>query len=165
MLNYAKTITYLVTSLCLVGCESLFFWPTKDLIRSPEMFDFTKQDVFFTAEDGTKLHAWKLSAQNEKRGTIFFLHGNAQNLSYHVANVYWLAERGWEIFIMDYRGYGLSQGVPDFASVQKDALAGYQSVLSQRSDTLPVIVWGQSLGACIAINMVANLSQQSSHKD
>lgn len=124
---------------------------------SPEVFKFTKQDRFFTAEDGTIIHAWQLPTKEEKRGTIFFLHGNAQNLSYHVANVYWLVEKGWEVVLIDYRGYGRSVGEPDFASVQKDALAGYQALLNQRSDNRPIIVWGQSLGASIAINMAANL--------
>ena len=41
--------------------------------------------------------------------------------------------------------------------MQKDALAGYQALIKQRSDDYPIIVWGQSLGASIAINMVANL--------
>lgn len=148
---------YLILTLFLSGCESLFFWPSKTLIPSPEMLNFTKQDRLFTAEDGTIIHAWQLPTKEEKKGTIYFLHGNAQNLSYHIANVYWLVEKGWEVVIIDYRGYGQSVGKPDFMSVQKDALAGYQTLLNERSDNRPIIVWGQSLGASIAINMVASL--------
>ncbi|QUJ70156.1 alpha/beta hydrolase (plasmid) [Photobacterium sp. GJ3] len=150
-------VIYMVAVLGLSGCESLFFWPSKQLVPSPEVLKFTKEDKFFTAQDGTLIHGWQIAAQGEKQGTIYFLHGNAQNLSYHVANVFWLAEKGWEIVIIDYRGYGRTAGDPDFAKVQQDALAGYLGVLESRQDQKPVIVWGQSLGASIAINMVAEL--------
>ncbi|MCM0148733.1 alpha/beta hydrolase [Photobacterium galatheae] len=145
----------------ITGCESLFFWPSKQLVPSPEVLKFTKEDRFFTAEDGTLIHAWQIPVQGTKKGTIYFLHGNAQNLSYHVANVFWLAEKGWEIVIIDYRGYGRTAGEPDFASVQQDALAGYQALLKERQDDTPIIVWGQSLGASIAINMVASLPENT----
>ncbi|UTV28815.1 alpha/beta hydrolase [Photobacterium atrarenae] len=151
----------LITSIGLVislsGCESLFFWPTKKMAPTPEMFDFTKRDRFFRTEDGTIIHGWQIQTQAPHQGTIFFLHGNAQNLSYHAANVYWLAEQGWEVVMIDYRGYGRSVGRPDFSSVQQDALASYRALQAGQAVNRPVIVWGQSLGASIAINMVAEL--------
>ncbi|WP_243978724.1 alpha/beta hydrolase [Vibrio natriegens] len=159
MERYKKATVGLLALFFLFGCESLFFWPSKNLVGSPEHFNFSKQDVYFTTEDGLKLHGWRLPAGGKSKvGTIFFLHGNAQNLSYHIANSYWLINEGWEVVIIDYRGYGLSEGEPDISSIQKDALAGYQSILSEREDNLPIIVWGQSLGATVAINMVAELS-------
>ncbi|OLQ71716.1 hydrolase [Photobacterium proteolyticum] len=156
-----KLLVYLIFVLFLTGCESLFFWPSKKMVPSPEYFNFTKQDRYFTSEDGTIIHSWHLPASKEKRGTIFFLHGNAQNLSYHVANVYWLIDKGWDVVIIDYRGYGRSAGSPNFGAVQQDALAGYKALLAQQPDNLPIIVWGQSLGAAIAINLTASLP----HKD
>lgn len=155
-----KLLFYFVLVLLLSGCESLFFWPSKKMVPSPEYFNFTKQDRFFTSEDGTIIHSWLLPTSTEKRGTIFFLHGNAQNLSYHVANVYWLIDKGWDVVIIDYRGYGRSAGKPNFDAIQKDALAGYHALLTQHSDKLPIIVWGQSLGAAVAINMAANLPSE-----
>ncbi len=153
-----KTLAVGLLALFIAGCESLFFWPSKNLVASPEHFNFSKQDFYFTTEDNIKLHGWKLPSVGEsKRGTIYFLHGNAQNLSYHIANSYWLINEGWEIVTIDYRGYGLSEGEPDISSIQKDASAGYQSILSEHEDNLPIIVWGQSLGATVAINMVAEL--------
>lgn len=157
MPHFFTVFVFIITLLSLSGCESLFFWPTHRIVPSPEVLKFEKQDRFITAPDGILLHAWQLPAKGEKRGRIYFLHGNAQNISYHVANVYWLAEHGWEITLIDYRGYGRSVGEPDFTSVQEDALAGYQELINQRSDNLPIIVWGQSLGAAIAVNMTANL--------
>lgn len=157
MPHYFSVFFAISTILFLSGCESLFFWPTRQLAPSPEVFKFEKQDRFFPVAEDDLIHAWQLPAKGEKQGTIYFLHGNGQNLSFHVANIYWLAEHGWEITLIDYRGYGRSVGEPDFTSVQEDALAGYQALISQRSDNLPVIVWGQSLGAAIAINMTASL--------
>ena len=157
MICGVKIPAYFLISLMLLGCESLFFWPSKNLVSSPEVFEFSKTDVFFSSQDGTRLHAWRVHTDKEKQGTVFFLHGNAQNLSYHIANVHWLSDIGWEVMIIDYRGYGLSHGEPDFASIQDDARAGYYELLTQNTTNLPIIIWGQSLGASVAVNLVAEL--------
>jgi hypothetical protein len=39
-------------------------------------------------------------------GSILVLHGNAQNLSTHVNSVLWLVKEGYNLFIIDYHGYG-----------------------------------------------------------
>ena len=137
----------------LLGCQSLFFWPSPDMVDSPKRFGFNYQDINLTSLDNTKLHAWYLSSTMEhSRGTIYLLHGNGANLSYHIVNLYWLVEHGWNIFVIDYRGYGWSEGEPNFTSVAQDALAGYQWL--QQNGDQNIIVFGQSLGGAIAVDFI-----------
>ena len=84
-------------------------------------------------------------------GTIVFLHGNAQNVSSHIGSVLWMPAAGLNVFLVDYRGYGTSEGSPDIAGVHDDAEAAIR-----RAATLPGVdparlaVFGQSLGGAIA---------------
>ena len=42
----------------------------------------------------------------QPKGTVLFLHGNAQNISAHIAAVHWLPKAGYNLLLLDYRGYG-----------------------------------------------------------
>jgi len=139
------------------GCQSLFFWPTSELVDSPSRFNFKQENIQFKSIDNTQLHGWYLRStlsENNSFGTIYFLHGNGSNLSYHIANMYWLINHGWNIFIIDYRGYGRSEGEPDFESVISDAAAGYKWLKDNGDKN--IIVLGQSLGGAVAVAMLSN---------
>ncbi|KGJ96689.1 alpha/beta hydrolase [Thalassotalea sp. ND16A] len=148
-----------VLTILLSGCQSLFFWPSKDLVDSPGHFNFEREIVLFNSMDGIQLHGWYLTAKQTSqipvpKGTVYFLHGNAQNLSYHISSLYWLTDHGWNVFIIDYRGYGRSQGEPDFKSVIDDATAGYYWLKNNKDSQDNIIVLGQSLGGAIAVGML-----------
>ncbi|GEM_PF-656265 len=96
-------------------------------------------------------------AQTEEvRGTVVHFHGNAQNISTHIAAVWWLPRHGFRVFAFDYRGYGRSAGEPSFAGVHRDARAALEAV-TEREAVQPeqLLILGQSLGASIAITALA----------
>jgi alpha-beta hydrolase superfamily lysophospholipase len=143
------------------GCRSPFFHPTRDHVPVPGLDNVARKDVRFESEDGVPLHGWLLSPRDRvSRGTILFLHGNAENISTHVRSVLWLVQEGYTVFAFDYRGYGWSGGeAPDIPGVHRDARAALSKIL-----TLPgvsadrLVVFGQSLGAAIAVHTVATAS-------
>ncbi len=141
----------------LAGCNGVFFLPERDQLLSPDQLGLKYEDVYFPAHDGTRLHAWFLPAQGKPQGTILFLHGNAENISTHIMSVRWLPARGFNVFLLDYRGYGASQGEPTDAGVQEDVDASMRILLA-RPDVDPerIVVFGQSLGGSIAIYNVAH---------
>ena len=75
------------------------------------------------APDGTKLHAWFLPAGGTARGTVLHLHGNAANVSNHLPLVAWMPARGYNVLMLDYRGFGKSEGRPTLDGIVEDALA------------------------------------------
>ena len=140
----------------LSGCTRLFFFPMKQHLSVPSQVGYEYHDVFFNAEDGTRLHAWLIDPKPARRGVVYFLHGNAQNISTHFYSTLWLLESGYQVFALDYRGYGLSQGKADVPEVFSDILAGAQWLeeylaSDESAAELPVFVLGQSLGASLAI--------------
>lgn len=137
------------------GCTSWFFQPLKDHVASPAEAGFAFDDVPLRTSDGVALHAWLIKPEAEPIGTVYFLHGNAENISTHSRAVYWLVAAGYEVLALDYRGYGRSQGRPDIPDVFEDIDAGMRWLITR--DTLrPVFLLGQSLGASLAIDYLAN---------
>lgn len=142
-----------VFSFC--GCTFLFFYPERGLLENPLLVDFSFENHYFTSIDGVTLHGWLIKGKINF-GTILFMHGNAENISTHINSVLWLAGEGYNIFAFDYRGYGLSEGVPTIDGVHNDALAALEFVVSlQNSNTTPIFILGQSLGGAISIYTVA----------
>ena len=99
---------------------------------TPEPIDFDMEDVFFEASDGTKLHAWYARSESggpqpNPRVTILWFHGNAGNIAHRYHNLAQMVERlGVDVFLMDYRGYGRSEGKPSEEGLYLDGEAAYR---------------------------------------
>jgi len=114
------------------------------------------EDIFLEMEDGVKIHGWKLIAADNTRGTILFLHGNGDNVSSHFANAYWLVDEGYDVYLFDYREYGLSEGEVTLDNVMTDTEQMIAYSVSQLAKNEKLIVIGHSLGGSIAIYVVAH---------
>lgn len=144
--------------LILSGCSTLFFYPEKQLVRTPTDVGVIYQDVNIKVSEDVALHGWFLPVNDnaEVKGTVYFLHGNAQNISTHLRSVYWLPERGYQVFLIDYRGYGKSTGEPLIPDVFHDINAGFSWLIKQPSvQQKPIYLLGQSLGASMSGYLVA----------
>lgn len=162
----------LTITLFIVGAAALFYFGARRFERSvvfhPEKFrqaDVWKvpqggEDVWFTGASGERLHGWYVRAQNVDAGraqTVIYFHGNGGNIN----TVGWLAdrlsERGFNVLLFDYRGYGRSEGtVSDEQGIYADADAAYDYVVKERG-TRPehVVLYGQSLGTTAAVDLAS----------
>lgn len=156
--------TALVTALfaTTAGCTHLFFHPQAQHIGTPANLGLAYQDVWLDTDDGVRLHGWFLPARQRTCGTVLYLHGNAQNISTHINSVYWLPKRGFNVLMIDYRGYGASNGAPSLHGLQSDIDAAMRYLVVQRPDIgMPTIVFGQSLGGSAAVHYVAHSAYRS----
>ena len=146
-----RMLSILLLASCLMGCASLLFYPDRDMRLRPDRLGLSYEDVALTSADGTKLHGWLLLAQGDVRGVVLFLHGNAQNISTHIGSVAWLPAEGYHVLLLDYRGYGLSEGEPSLPGALADVDAAFRWLTAQpRFKDTPLFLLGQSLGADLA---------------
>jgi len=137
------------------GCSALLLHPERQHSPNPVAERFSPQEIFFSSGDGETLHGWFFRAENPK-GTVLVFHGNAGNITTHVNSVLWLAQAGFNLFAMDYRGYGRSTGEPDLAGAHRDGLAAFHYLLSLPGvDMTRIAILGQSLGASVATYVAA----------
>ncbi len=159
-----RAFVVLTLGLAMSSCTALFFYPQKQLVRSPAALGLDYENIAITTRDGLKLHGWWVQPSSTPRGSVYFLHGNAENISTHIASVVWMVEAGFQVFLLDYRGYGLSEGLPDIPEVFEDIRAGAEWLLMQEP-ARPLIVFGQSLGASLAISALQQNPEVASEID
>ena len=161
MLRRARRIALVTmfgaSSLTLAGCvERFFFYPDAVAYSAPEQFGLRAQDVELQTCDGVRLHAWFLPSRAAAKGTVLHLHGNAANVSNHLPLVAWLPGRGYNVLMLDYRGFGRSAGKPTLDGIVEDALAALQYLRTRSDvDAQNLVVLGQSLGGATALRMLA----------
>jgi hypothetical protein len=106
--------------------------------------------------DGVGIHGFYLPATDplENARAILFLHGNAGNASHRLPNAAELARLGSDVLLIDYRGYGMSDGTPSESGAYADARAGLSHLTRERG--IPehrVVLFGRSLGASVAVDL------------
>ncbi|MEG4088820.1 alpha/beta fold hydrolase [Microcoleus sp. Pol12B4] len=88
-------------------------------------------------------------------GVVLYLHGNASNVGANVEHAYRFHRLGLSVFVMDYRGYGKSQGdFPSESQVYEDAQLAWDYLVQQRGiNPNQIYLYGHSLGGAIAIDL------------
>lgn len=146
----------LLLCLSLSGCTGIFLHPDRYDYAQGKPLAVPAEDVWIAAPDGQQLHALLMPAQGTPRATLLFLHGNAENLSTHARIMTWLPAQGYSVLALDYRGFGRSQGETGVDEIHEDAEAALGWLVAQGKDkTGPLVVYGQSIGASVAIRFVA----------
>jgi uncharacterized protein len=116
------------------------------------------ENVWFTTADEVRLNGWYFKAATpHPKATIIHLHGNSGNIT----NIEWMGEqltdRGFNVLVFDYRGYGRSEGqIQDEISIYRDADAAYDYLINRRGVRPDqIVLYGQSLGTTAAIDVAA----------
>lgn len=137
--------------------ESPFFYPDRHSYSTPAQFGLAHEDVWLTAADGSRLHGWWLPAAKQPAlGSVLHLHGNAANVSNHLPLVAWLPAQGFNLLMLDYRGFGRSEGRPTLHGVVEDALVALRHLRSRPGvDGERLVVIGHSLGGATALRALA----------
>ncbi|MEM6700502.1 MAG: alpha/beta hydrolase [Bacteroidota bacterium] len=106
------------------------------------------QELWLTKHNGQKINALHFQVQNPK-GIVLYFHGNKDNLA-RWGNMHQpLTECGYDILMIDYSGYGKSEGKSSDTALYEDAAVAYQWAI-ERFPAENIVLYGRSLGAAVA---------------
>jgi pimeloyl-ACP methyl ester carboxylesterase len=106
--------------------------------------------------DGALLSALHLKRPDAK-GLVFFLHGNAGNLTSWFTDGDAYRDAGYDLFMIDYRGYGKSSGrVGSEAQLHADVLAAWEQISPQYVGKR-IVIYGRSIGTALAARLAARV--------
>ena len=133
--------------------RGMIFHPSFKIETTPQHVHAPYEDVFLMTQDGVRINGWFMPA-SASAPTLLFLHGNAGNLSHRLTKILAFHKMGLNVFIIDYRGYGRSEGVPSENGLIRDALAAYDYLFSRKDvDPTTIIGYGESMGGAVAIDL------------
>lgn len=125
------------------------------------------EDSHFAAADGVKLHGWYCTPVRWVAGqpvpipaemVILWFHGNAGNISHRYEMIRAMLNLPLRILIIDYRGYGKSEGKPSESGLYLDAKAAWNHLVEDRKIKPDrIIVFGKSLGGVPAIDLASKV--------
>ena len=119
-------------------------------------FDDAYEEFFFEKEAVTINALLFRSEQQPSKGLVFYLHGNADNLQRHARRYSDFTEKGYDIFMMDYRSYGKSRGETNEAVFHEDVRWIFGEALKICETTAAeTIVYGRSLGTGMASKLAS----------
>jgi hypothetical protein len=135
--------------------EKFIFFPTvyprgnyEDAHTVPRL-----EDCWLKAEDGVKLHGWFAPADSPI-ATLVMFNGNAGNISHRIPVIKALRDVGFNVFMIDYRGYGRSEGSPNEQGVYRDGRAAYDFVATRPGiDSARIVLYGTSLGGAVSVDV------------
>jgi len=167
LLSFLKIAAAVAVGLPLVvyfAQDSLIFYrqPLPDARRAEITRRFpAATEVIIPSADGAKLHGWLVTPQGSERvPLVLYYGGNAEEVS-HMLEAIGDPVRGdtpgvaW--LVINYRGYGASEGSPSQVSLVADALAGYDYASTlPRIDAKRMFVFGRSLGSGVAVQLAAH---------
>lgn len=158
LINIIKVIVGLYVILCLglyLFQENLIFFPQK--LAENHQFKFANdfEELTCQTSDGTSLNGLLFKSDSSK-GLVFYLHGNAGSLASwgNVANAY--TTLNYDVFILDYRGYGKSEGE---ISSQDQLFEDNQMIyneLKKKYQEKDMIILGYSIGTGLASKLASD---------
>jgi pimeloyl-ACP methyl ester carboxylesterase len=125
--------------------------------RRTERVDLSKthlktfHEEIVTTTDGEHVILWVSPPQGD-HPTLLFFHGNGHTLNAPslVSRFGTLAEQGFGVVALSYRGYGGSTGIPSEAGIKRDGLAAYTFAAQHFGEDHKIVAYGESLGTAVA---------------
>lgn len=134
--------------------SSMIFFPEKTFYEKPEAYGLPYENMRVRTEDGITIHGWFLKSDQE-HGVLIFFHGNAGNISGRIYKAEGWIKRGYSVLLVDYRGYGKSEGeIRSQEDILLDSRAAYEWLRTHKGvPPSGIIAYGESLGTHPAIRL------------
>jgi uncharacterized protein len=132
--------------------RSMMYFPAAERVSPAAVGFAVAKEITLATSDGESVIAWHV-APRDGRPAIVYFHGNGGNLGHRVTRFRALADAGYGLVALSYRGYGGSSGRPSESGIMHDAAAAYTEASRRYGDNL--VLWGESLGTAVAVTLAA----------
>lgn len=131
------------------------FYPTRELVSSPKEVGLEFEDVTLTSANGNRIHGWYVPGKVTSKALLFF-HGNGGNISHRNDSLLIFNRLGFSVLIIDYQGYGKSEGTVGETRMYEDGRSAYRYLVEQRGyRERDIVVFGRSLGGAVAARIAS----------
>ena len=137
--------------------RTLIYFPVDDVPPPREVGLAEVEIIDFPTADGLQLAGWFVASRSSPAaGTVMVLNGNAANRAARAPLAAALRDRGYQVLLFDYRGYGGNRGAPTEAGLAADARAARAYLLGRPDvDASDLVYFGESLGSAVATTLAA----------
>lgn len=147
----------ILSQLSFAQMEDKFYQPGKtfDKIEGMNYTDFT-----IPVQNDT-ISGIFIKPKNDAIATVLFFHGSGGNVSKYIFMTKPLVEAGYQVIMVDFRGYGKSTGIPNHLNIADDGqkFLDYSLALKEVKNK-PVILYGASMGSQVAAHLAKNNQQK-----
>lgn len=149
-----SAILILATLFSKAQMDDKFYQPSKEM--KPLEFSNVEEIAFPVDSETITALFLKPKIKNPKK-TILFFHGANGNVSTYQYITKPLVESGFQVVMIDFRGYGKSTGTPTHQNVASDGQKIFDFLLSKPEiKNTKIYIYGASLGSQISTHLARN---------
>ncbi|MCL2455131.1 MAG: alpha/beta hydrolase [Micrococcales bacterium] len=140
--------------------DQLVYFPSRSALPPAASVLPGAQDVTLTTRDGLELVAWFVPPSPDapaRDQAVLLAHGNGGALSGRASLAAELADRGFAVLMLGYRGYSQNPGTPSEEGLILDALAGQQELAARGFPAERTIYLGESIGTGVVTGLAAQV--------
>ncbi len=141
--------------------RSFVFIPAKEFAVTPDQVGLTHEEVSIKVADDEQIHCWFFPAsaeQPQERRVVLFCHGNAGNISHRLPTAQMFADLNISLLMVDYRGYGKSDGRPGEQELYADARSAFDWLAAEKGFAPEeIVIFGRSLGGAVGVELATQV--------
>ncbi|MCS3530490.1 alpha/beta hydrolase [Chryseobacterium sp. JUb7] len=140
-----------ILQLCSAQLDDKFYQPKKEL---KPIENVKYENIDFPVDKDTITAIFLKPTQTKPKVTVLFFHGAGGNVSTYTFMTQPLVEKGFQVVMVDFRGYGKSTGTPTHQNVAEDGQKFFDFI-SKRNDVknTKILFYGASLGSQVATHL------------
>lgn len=158
--RFFKWIKILLLTYIIIGLgfyflqDRILFHPVS--LKPGYKYAFTQphRDITMQLDSVSNLNVIEFTTGDSAKGVVLYFHGNKKNISWYARYADNFTKQGYEVWMIDYPGYGKSTGRFTEEDLYRYADALYQMARLQ-FDAGKIIVYGKSMGTGIAAQLAS----------
>jgi len=135
--------------------KQMVYFPYSKLTATPLDMGIRYENMEINISDDETVHGWFIpSSDSSTKNVVLFCHGNAGNISNRLYTIQLFHSLDIPLLLFDYRGYGLSKGVPSEENSYQDAQLSYKWLIKEKNyKPENITIFGRSLGGSVGIEL------------